>query len=76
MAKKTEEGEQDFKLEEPKVEVLQAPTKMGKDMLLNALKDKDARQKMLRDETLEPHIHLAALLVVVFALAVLIMVIY
>ena len=73
MPKKKEEKEAEAKVE---VEVLSQPTKLDKDMLMTAFTDKDARAKMLRDETLEPHIHLAALLLIVFALAVFIMVLY
>ena len=61
---------------EPVVEVLSQPTKLRPDMIMAAIQDKDTRDKMLRDETLEPHIHLSILIIVVFLLALVIMVAY
>ena len=54
---------------ELKVDVL-GPTKVTKDMLLKDMWNKEARDQLLADETLEPHKHLALVLLLVFILAI------
>ena len=41
-----------------------------KDFVLESIKDKETIMETLTDETLEPHVHLTILLVIVFIIAI------
>lgn len=73
MAKKTEAEVAEVEpLPEPVPESpsLSGPTKVTKDMILKDMWNKEARDQLLADDTLEPHKHLVLVLIMVLILAV------
>ncbi len=66
-----EEPEAKPQASQPKKKTFQLP-QIPTDKIFKTLTDREAMRQTLHDETLEPHIHLAILLLLVFIMAIII----